>query len=98
MRRREFSTILGGAAGSALAAHAQQADRVRRIGVLQGLAPTDPEYERRVGGLKQGLMDLGWVEGRNISFEFRYPEGRPDRLPMLAAELVRANVDIIVTQ
>ena len=99
MRRREFIKVIGGATvGWPLGARAQQADRVRRIGVLQGLAPNDPEYQRRVGELKQGLVDLGWVEGRNIVFEFRYPEGKPDRLPTLAAELVGANVDVIVTQ
>src|SRR5262245_25348045 len=99
MRRREFIILLGGTAVSwPLHAHAQQADRVRRIGVLQGLAPSDPEYQRRVGELKQGLVNLGWVEGRNIVFEFRYPEGKPDRLPTLAAELVGASVDVIATQ
>jgi putative tryptophan/tyrosine transport system substrate-binding protein len=97
--RREFIALLGGAvAGWPLAVGAQQRDRVRKIGVLQGLAPTDPEYTRRIGALTQGLQELGWVEGRNIEFEFRYPEEKLDRLPELAAELVNANVDIIVTQ
>jgi putative ABC transport system substrate-binding protein len=98
MRRRDFINLIGGAAAWPLAARAQQPERMRRIGVLQGLAPNDPEYKRRVGGLTQGLQELGWIEGRNIAFEFRYPEGRLDRIPAYAAELVRANVDVIVTQ
>jgi putative ABC transport system substrate-binding protein len=64
----------------------------------RGSRRANPEYQRRVGQLKQGLVHLGWVEGQNIVFEFRYPEGKPDRLPVLAAELVAANVDVIVTQ
>ena len=99
MRRRDFITLLGGAAlTSPLAVHAQQRDRARRIGVLQGLAPTDPEFKRRIGELTQGLAELGWAEGRNIAFEFRYADGQLDRLPALAADLVNANVDIMVTQ
>jgi ABC-type uncharacterized transport system substrate-binding protein len=98
MRRRELITFLGGVAVAwPLSVWAQQPDRVRRIGVLMGLAPSDPEYQRRIGELKQGLANLGWVEGRNIFFEFRYPEGKPDSLATLAAELVGANVDVIVT-
>jgi len=98
MRRRDFIALVSGAAAAwPLAAHAQS-ERVRRIGVLQGLAPGDPEYQRRIGQLTDGLRDLGWVEGRNFVFEFRYPEGNLERLPALAAELVQAKVDLIVTQ
>jgi len=80
-----------------LAAHAQQTDRVRRIGVLQGLAANDPEYVRRIGAFRRGLQELGWLEGRNIALHIYSPEGRFERLPAFAAELVQANVDVIVT-
>src|SRR5215208_4849615 len=98
MRRRDFVKAVGGVAVAwPLAARAQQPERVRRIGVLQGLAGTDPEWQRRLAAFKQGLQELGWSEGRNVTFEFRFADGKPDRLPALAVELVRANVDVIVT-
>ena len=80
-----------------LAAHAQQTDRVRRIGVLQGLAANDPECVRRIGAFRRGLQELGWREGRHIALHMYSPEGRSARLPAFAAELVQANVDVIVT-
>src|SRR5215510_2871218 len=92
--RRKFMAALGSAAVAwPIATRAQQGERVRKIGVLQGLAPNDPEYNRRIAGFRQGLRELGWVEGRNITLEIRYPEGKLDRLPGFAAELVQANVD-----
>src|SRR2546427_3698662 len=98
MKRRAFILLLGGAAAAwPLAARAQPSDRVRRIGVLQGLAGSDPEWQRRLAAFKQGLQELGWSEGRNVTFEFRFADGKPDRLPALAAELAQANVDVIVT-
>ena len=73
MKRREFITLLGAAAaGWPLAAHAQQGQRIRRIGVLMSLAETDPEAQARVAALQQGLKELGWAEGRNVSIEFRW--------------------------
>ena len=96
MQRREFITLLGGAAAAwPLAARAQQSDRMRRIGVLQILAAGDPEWQIRFAAFKQGLQELGWLDGRNFTFEFRNADGRVDRLPTLAAELVHANVDKI---
>jgi putative ABC transport system substrate-binding protein len=93
MRRREFITLLGGAAASwPLAARAQQS-KTARIGVLYiGTADAESFKEE----LRQGLRELGYVEGQNIAFEFRSAEGKLDRLPELAAELVRLNVDVIV--
>src|SRR5262245_22373277 len=70
---------------------------MRRIGILQGLAENDPEWQRRLAAFKQGLQELGWTEGRNVAFEFRFADNKPERLPGLAAELVQANVDVIVT-
>jgi putative ABC transport system substrate-binding protein len=98
MRRREFVTLLGGAAIAwPLAARAQQPERMRRIGVLQGLAESDPEWPRRFGAFKQRLQELGWNEGRSVAFEFRFADEKPERLPALAAELVQANIDVILT-
>jgi putative tryptophan/tyrosine transport system substrate-binding protein len=92
--RREFITLLGGAAAAwLLAAHAQQA-KVARIGVLFiGLADTE-SFKKEV---REGLRELGYVEGQNVAFEFRSAEGQLDRLPGLAAELVQLKVDVIVT-
>jgi putative tryptophan/tyrosine transport system substrate-binding protein len=92
VKRRDFITLLGGAAVWPLAARAQQF-KVVRIGALYiGLA--DAESFRNE--LREGLRDLGYVEGQNIAFEFRSAEGKLDRLPELASELVRLRVDVIV--
>jgi len=91
MRRRQFITLLGGAAAWPLAARAQQAKKIPRIGVLWSNPPATFEF------MRQGLMDFGYVEGRNITFEFRWAEGKLDQLSQLAAELVRLQVDVIVT-
>jgi putative ABC transport system substrate-binding protein len=92
VRRRELITLLGGVAAWPLAARAQQS-KVARIGVLYiGLA--DAESFKKE--LRDGLRELGYVEGQNIAFEFRSAEGKLDRLPELASELVRLKVDVIV--
>jgi putative ABC transport system substrate-binding protein len=92
IRRREFIALVGAAAWP-LAAQAQQA-KVPRIGVLYiGLADTE-SFKKEV---REGLRELGYVEGKNIAFEFRSAEGKLDRLPGLAAELVHLKVDVIVT-
>src|SRR5437016_3940864 len=65
VKRREFITLLGGAVAWPLAARAQQPERVRRVGVLVGLAENDPEMKERIAGLRQGLEKLGWAEGSN---------------------------------
>ncbi|HEY3031861.1 MAG TPA: ABC transporter substrate-binding protein, partial [Bradyrhizobium sp.] len=97
MRRRDFITIVGGATAWPLVARAQQGERMRRIGVLLLVSQGDPEFQRRVAVLRQSLRDLGWTE-RNTAFEHRFADGKLDRLPVLAAELVEAKVDVIVTQ
>src|SRR6266446_6939607 len=93
MNRRAVISVLGGAAAAwPLAARAQQS-KMARIGALYiGLADTESFKKELVEGLRQ----LGHVEGKNIGFEFRSAEGKLDRLPELAAELVRLKVDVIV--
>jgi putative tryptophan/tyrosine transport system substrate-binding protein len=96
MRRREFITLVGSAAAWPLALRAQQVGKVPRIGYLSpGSASPGPlayhdEFQR-------GLRELGYIEGRNIVIEYRFAEGKFDRLDQLAAELVRLNVDVIVS-
>jgi putative ABC transport system substrate-binding protein len=98
MRRRDFIKVIAGSVAAwPLAARGQQTDRGRRVGLLQGLAASDPEWHRRFGAFKQGLQELGWSEGRSVTFEFRFADAKPERLPALASELVKANVDVIVT-
>jgi putative ABC transport system substrate-binding protein len=86
-----------------LAAEAQQTRNVPRIGYLSPSSPSDPERlaspfgERGLAAFRQGLRDLGYVEGQNIAIEYRWAEGRFERLPDLAAELVRLKVDVIVS-
>ena len=82
---------------SPLAADAQQSGKVWRIGILFGQAEGDPYVQSLLSALRAGLQDRGWTEGRNVVLEIRYADGRPDRAPGLAAELVRSKVDIIVT-
>ena len=81
MRRREFLTLLGGAAAMwPLGARAQQGQRVRRIGVLMGLVASDPEAQSRVAALEHGLWELGWVKGRNLWIEYRWASGGENEL------------------
>src|SRR6201997_5197504 len=93
LTRRAFITLLGGATAWPLAARAQQAAKVARIGHLD-LGPASARASR-IEALRAGLRDLGYVEGKNIVIEFRWAE-RVEQLPELAAELVRMNVDIIL--
>ncbi len=96
MRRREFITLLGGTAATwPLVARSQQARKVPRIGFLGLSSPST--FASRLEGFRLGLRDFGYVEGTNITIEYRWAEGRYERLPDLAAELVRSNVDLIVT-
>jgi putative ABC transport system substrate-binding protein len=95
-RRRQLLLALGGGALAwARTARAQAPPALRRIAMLSGFSPSvyAPFYQ----AFRLGLGDLGWVEGKNIVIEYRYAEGRHDRLPDLAAELVRLKVDVIVT-
>jgi putative tryptophan/tyrosine transport system substrate-binding protein len=93
MRRRDFITLLGGAAAWPLAAGAQQ-PALPVVGFLRSTPATGFEY--LVNALRQGLNDVGFVEGRNVAVEYRWAENQPDRLPGLAADLVRRQVAAIV--
>jgi ABC-type uncharacterized transport system substrate-binding protein len=96
VNRRAFITLLGGAAVTwPLVARAQQPDKFARIGRLSPLSVA--AETPMLASLRQGLSELGWIEGRNLEFELRFADGNVDRLPQLADELVRANVDVIVT-
>jgi putative tryptophan/tyrosine transport system substrate-binding protein len=98
-RRREFILALGGAVAWPLAARAQQARKTHTIGLLSPAIPPSPDAINNsgVGGpFSNGLRELGWIEGQNITIERRYAENRLERLPELASELVRLNVELIV--
>ena len=96
MKRREFIALLGGTVAAwPLMARAQPADRVRRIGVLMGVA-NDAEGEARVAAFRQGLQQLGWVEGRNVLVEYQWGGGDPARLKIQAAEVAAMMPDVIL--
>jgi putative tryptophan/tyrosine transport system substrate-binding protein len=97
MKRREFITLLGGAAAAwPLGARAQQGKRMRRIGVLLPSVANDPEYQARVGAFMQALALLGWTDGRNVRIETRWAASDADRYRQYAAELVALAPDVIV--
>ena len=95
MKRREFITLLGGAAAWPIAARAQQGQRMRRIGVLTYLAAADPDLPPRVTAFSQGLQELGWIDGRNLRIEYRFGAGNTDRYRDYAAELISLGPDVI---
>jgi putative ABC transport system substrate-binding protein len=96
LRRREFITLVGSAAAWPVVARAQQPAKVWRVGFLAGGARPVPVDSDPYGGFPRGMRELGYVEGRDFTIEWRFAEGRYDLLPDLAAELVRLNVDVIV--
>jgi len=99
MRRREFITLLGGAAAWPLSARAQRPDRIRRIGVFIGLTEDDPDSKLRLGAFQQGLEKLGWSEGRNIHLDVRFAlPGNEQQVKILVKELLAASPDVIVAQ
>jgi putative ABC transport system substrate-binding protein len=98
MRRREFLTLLGGTAATlpvASQAPVRAAGKIARVGLLTLSAPA--EMIGRLAGFRDGMHELGYLEGQNIVFEARFAEGRVDRLTALTAQLLQANVDVIVT-
>jgi ABC-type uncharacterized transport system substrate-binding protein len=97
IRRRQFITLLGGAAAWPLAARAQQDGRMRHVGVLVGLAEQDPEAKARFAAFRQGFEKLGWFEGRNVRFDYRYaPAGA--RVQAIARELIALQPEVILAQ
>jgi putative ABC transport system substrate-binding protein len=97
MRRREFITLLGGAAAWPLAAGAQPRERLRRIGVLINFAAEDPAAQSRLTAFLQELAQLGWTEGRNVRIDIRWAAGDAERTRKHAAELVALAPDLILT-
>jgi putative ABC transport system substrate-binding protein len=88
MRRREFISLIGGAAATwPIAVHAQQSDKVRLIGVLSGAADKDAVTQKRLAVFRDGLAEVGWIEGRNVRFQNRWSGGDTERMHSLAAEL-----------
>ena len=106
LQRREFITLVGGTAATwPLAARAQQAERVRRIGVLAASPKTirtcgraSRDFRARLAGFRQGLERLGWSEGRNVRIDTRFAAGNGDRHQPLAKELVALQPDVIFAQ
>ena len=96
MRRRQFITLISGAAAWPLAAPAQQQPKVWRIGMLETIsAELNAE---NLGAFRQGLRDLGYVEGQNLILDYRSADGNAKRFPNMVTELVRLNVDLIMTK
>jgi putative ABC transport system substrate-binding protein len=97
MRRRDFITLLGGAAAWPLAARAQQPGAVRRIGVLMNGAATDAVVQSYVAAFVQGLRQLGWTEGQNLHIEYRWNDGDAELARIYAAQLIGLMPDVILT-
>jgi putative ABC transport system substrate-binding protein len=97
MRRREFITLLTGAAAWPLAARAQPPERMRRVGVLIPQAAEDPESQARITAFAQGMQESGWIVGRNVQIEYRWGAGDADRVRQYAAELAALAPDVILT-
>ena len=94
--RREFITLLGGAAAAwPVAAGAQQAERMRRIGVLMVIAENDPEAQPRIAAFLAGLQAFGWKDGRNVRIDYRWAADDTDRMRAYATELIDTAPDVI---
>jgi putative ABC transport system substrate-binding protein len=96
MQRREFITLLGGAAAWPLTARAQQPEQIRRVSVLVGLDEKDPETQRRAKAFRLGMRDLGWTEGRNVQIEYRFVGANQESINQHVAELISLAPDVIV--
>jgi len=98
-KRREFITLLGGAAaGWPLAARAQQPERVRRVGVFMPGTADDSEYQAGNGAFLQALGELGWIVGRNVRIDYRWGAGDVDRYRAIAADLVSLAPDAVLAE
>jgi putative ABC transport system substrate-binding protein len=96
LKRREFITLVGGAAAWPVTARAQQGDRIRRVGIVMPYPKGDTEYEIRVQALRQELARLGWTEGGNVQFDERWTTDNMDLVRANAASLVASNPDVVV--
>ena len=96
MRRRDLVKVIAGAAVWPIAAHAQQPEKMRRIGVLSSLAETDPEAHAWDDAFRSRLIELQWIDGRNVHIDYRWGAGDVDRMRQFAPELVRLNPDVLV--
>jgi ABC-type uncharacterized transport system substrate-binding protein len=96
MKRREFISLLGGAAAWPLAARAQQPERLRRIGALLSWSATDPESLIIVGAFSQGLQELGWKLGSNVRIDYRWAAVDDERIRQYAVDLVATAPDVIL--
>jgi putative ABC transport system substrate-binding protein len=96
VKRRQFITLVGGAAAWPIAARAQQAERVRRIGNLMNVAETDRESPARIAAFAEGLQQAGWIDGRNVRIDHRWAAGDAERYRRYAAELVALAPDVIL--
>src|SRR5437763_5091679 len=98
MRRREFMRLLGGAAAAwPRATQAQEAERMRRVGVLMGYAETDPAAQAQIAALREQLQKLGWDEGRNIRIDVRFPAADAGRVHAILMELKSLTPDVLVS-
>ena len=96
MRRREFIAALGSAATWPLAARAQQPERVRRIALFMNLPEEDGWSKRCIAAFRQGLAELGWIEGRNVHIDYRWATTDPRSIPISVAELIALEPDVIL--
>ena len=96
MKRREFITVLGGAAAWPMAARAQQGQRMRRVCILEAVSADVPGVKTRYAAFLEGLQQLGWTAGRNVQIEVRYAEGDEAALRKYAAELVALAPDVLM--
>src|SRR5215831_9874149 len=96
MKRREFITLVGGAAAWPLAARAQQSERMRRVGVLTAFAENDRDAQAYTTAFRQALEKLGWAAGRNVRIDYRWGGAEPERIRTYAVELVGLKPDVIL--
>jgi ABC-type uncharacterized transport system substrate-binding protein len=96
MKRREFITLLGGAATWPITARAQSKIRMPKVGVLMSVSEGDADSQKRIGAFRQGLSDLGWKDGQNIKIEYRWAGGKIDLIRQYSKELVALAPDLIV--
>src|SRR5215510_5724383 len=95
MMRRAFVTLLGGAVICPFAARAEKNERVRRVGVIMGFAENDEVWQAYLASFRQGLQEVGWTDGRNIRFDYRFPGDSEERMRAMAEEVVSLQPDVI---